>query len=829
MPSTTHDPFVWDVEDLDPTDVSRFGGKGAGLARMLKAGIPVPPGFVIGTDAFRAYHAGGATLPPRLEAELEAAIRRLEERSGKRFGSADGGAEPLLVAVRSGAPVSMPGMMDTVLNLGLDAPRAFAFAQVMGSVSFALDTWLRFWRMFAEIVLGLDSDELEADVEAAKSAALATPSSATFAQLERAIAAALGRPGAEPPTAPGVQLRLAISAVFRSWDSRRAKAYRKNLGIADTLGTAVTVQAMVFGNRDPASGAGVAFSRNPNTGEPGLFGEYIAGRQGEDLVAGTATPIDLSRPEAMDRALRDGLLEHGHNLETLYCDAVDIEFTVESNQLYLLQVRTAKRTAEAAVRIAVDLLRDGTISREEAVRRVTPEQLGKLLRPTFEPAQLAQARRLASGIGSSPGHAAGVAVLEADAAADRAAAGDHVILLRPITSPQDIRGMLVAEGIVTARGGALSHAAVVSRALDKPCIVGCEAIEVDVERRLFRVAGETYAEGTWLSIDGDSGAIYLGRLPVRATVTERAQLIDLTAAATAISHARLAVSALDFGEIARAGSAGPSAVFAGLTDLLIAAGNIDRLTTAIGALADDGQRSSREAEIEALARDVAARAIAAGGAGAIVFRLPSFLSERARQIVPTWASLPARSLLPLGEKSFYAPMARGVAAAAGGSAAVSLLLSGVTELGEMEAFRAAFAGVGQPAAGAFVRSLAGLHNFASAGGDAFDIWVDVDAVVRAAYGFPAELMAARGVFADYRERGYFAHDPQRTPPPFLLAAFATLLDRVGPDRVGVYCGSSAQGEIATALYGLGYRRFCVPANDREAVCLRLARAAIGAP
>lgn len=820
------DRLVWDLDDLDSSDLDRFGGKGAGLARMVAAGIPVPPGFVIGTDAFRAYHACGASLPPELDDELDRAMRRLEARTAKRFG-AGGTHAPLLVSVRSGAPVSMPGMMDTVLNLGLDAAGALAFGRALNDPAFALDTWLRFWRMFADIVLELDPADVESDAAEARAAALADPSLATFAALEERLGTFFARSGAVVETSPVAQLRQAISAVFRSWDSRRAKAYRKNMGIPDSLGTAVTVQAMVFGNRDARSGSGVAFSRNPNTGEAGLFGEYMSGRQGEDIVSGSATPVDLSLPGAMDGALREALVAHGRALETLYRDAVDIEFTVESERLYLLQVRPAKRTAEAAVRIALDLLRSGEISREEAMRRVTPAQLGKLLRPTFDADALHDARLLATGIGSSPGHAAGNARLDADDAAVRAAGGERVILLRPTTSPQDIRGMLVAEGIVTARGGALSHAAVVSRALDKPCIVGCEAIDVDVPRRTFTIGSRTFAEGTMLSIDGDSGRIYLGEIPVRAAATGRAQLGELVAAANALSGARVAVSALDVAEIARAGASSVDGAIVGLTDVLIARGSIDRLTAAVADLASDARRAGAEREIEALARDAAEHALRAAGPMPVAFRLPSFLSERARQIVPSWAALPARTLLPLGEKSFYVPIARGIGAAARGEARVALLLSGLTDVGEIAAFRRDVAAFAVPETGAFLRSFAGVQNFAESGDGDTTIWVDVDAVIRSAYGFPSELMAARGVFADYCERDLIGQNPQSALAPFLVACFAALLRRAGPARTGAVCATAVEGTIATTLYSLGYRRFAVPANDREAVCLGLARAAIG--
>jgi pyruvate,orthophosphate dikinase len=824
----TDDRFVWDFEDLDAGDADRFGGKGAGLARMVAAGIPVPAGFVIGTDAFRAYHEQGATLPARLEDKLDDAMARLERRTGRRF-DAGGRAEPLLVSIRSGAPVSMPGMMDTVLNLGLDASAALAFGRTMQNPAFALDTWLRFWRMYAEIVLGLAPDDIEREAASAAAEALAVPSLETFEAVERRVVATIASAGAAVETSPRAQIRFAIAAVFGSWNSRRAKAYRENLGISDSLGTAVTIQAMVFGNRDARSGSGVAFSRNPNTGERGLFGEYMAGRQGEDIVSGTATPVDLSRPDALDAALLCALEAHGHALEALYRDAVDIEFTVESERLFLLQVRAAKRTAEAAVRIAVDLLANGTISREEAVRRVTPAQLGKLLRPTFDAAALQSARVLTAGIGSSPGHAAGAVSVDADDAAMRAAAGERIILLRPTTSPQDIRGMLVAEGIVTARGGALSHAAVVSRALDKPCIVGCEAIDVDVAHGTFTIGDETFDTRTMLSIDGETGRVYLGELPLRTGAGGRNRLGELVAAASEISSARVGVSAIDVADLRRVANTSADCAIVGLTDLLISAGNIERLTQAIGDITIDGRRADAEREIAFLIEETARLALEASASLSVAFRVPSFLSERARQIVASWAALPAKSLLPLGEKSFYVPIARGIAAAAGGDARASLLLSGLTDRGELAAFRRDIEHVGLPGVGAFVRSYAGLHNFARATGDGddADVWVDVDAVVRSVYGFPSELMAAHGVFADYRERGLVAEDPQSELAPFLIDAFATLLHRVGAASAGAVCASGAEGTIVTSLYALGYRRFAVPASEREPVSLRLARHALG--
>jgi pyruvate,orthophosphate dikinase len=816
--------LVWDVADLDPSDVARFGGKGTGLARMAHAGIPVPPAFVIGTDAFRLYHADGERIPGSLHAELDDGLARLEERSGKQFGRGEG-AEPLLVSVRSGAAVSMPGMMDTVLNLGLDARSARAWAGILGDPAFATETWIRFWRMFGEIVLNVDTVELERATARERAAALADPSDACFEGMERAIVAWFAARGATVETRPREQLELAIAAVFGSWNSRRARAYRKNQAISDELGTAVTVQTMVFGNRDARSGSGVAFSRNPNTGERGLFGEYVVGRQGEDLVAGTATPIELSRPDALERDLHEALTRHASALERLYRDAVDIEFTVEANRLHLLQVRPAKRTAEASVRIATDLLRDGAIDAAEAVMRVTPEQLGRLLRPTFDPAAREAALTLTVGIASSPGNAAGRAIIDADEAADRAAAGERVILLRPTTSPQDIRGMLTADGIVTARGGALSHAAVVSRALDKPCVVGCESIRIDVDARTFAVSGRVFSEGTEISIDGESGAIYLGSVPLVAQSGGGAELGDLLAAATALSGARVSVAALDFGDLERANEPGEHAIV-GITDLLVSSGSIDRLTSAIGRLVGGRDRDAAATDIERLVCDVARRAFAVRP-GRVAFRLPSFLSERARQIVPDWAALPATSLLPIGDERFHVPLVVGISRAAreANVATFDILLSGVTEPTEMAVFRNDVALASGVAFGVVVRSFAGLENFAARSEPQTDVWIDVDAIVRSAYAFPSELFSAQGSFASYLARGSLTIDPQTTLAPFLETSLGKLIRSTGPERVGAILGAASPRDAASTLYALGYRRFAVLAGARERLRLHLGRTA----
>jgi pyruvate,orthophosphate dikinase len=336
--------YVHDIADVDFDDARSFGGKATGLAKMARIGIPIPPAFVVGTNGFHHFRSQGGRVDADLMGEVDGALRRLENLSGKTFAGAE---QPLLVSVRSGAAISMPGMMDTILNLGLDARSAHQLAQTTGKPEFAIDTWMRFWRMFTDTVLNLDPDELTASVAECAGRVRSAVTRDAFDALENAILTHIADSGEEASSDPHVQLERTIEAVFRSWDSARAKAYRAHHGIADDLGTAVTVQAMVFGNADARSGSGVAFTRNPNDGENSLYGEYLVGRQGEDLVSGTYTPIDLSDPQALEKPLRDALIRYGKKLEKLYRDAVDIEFTVEAGELYLLQVRPAKRTAAA--------------------------------------------------------------------------------------------------------------------------------------------------------------------------------------------------------------------------------------------------------------------------------------------------------------------------------------------------------------------------------------------------------------------------------------------------------------------------------------------------
>ncbi|MGH7697762.1 MAG: pyruvate, phosphate dikinase, partial [Candidatus Dormibacteria bacterium] len=487
-----------------------LGGKGAGVAEMTRAGLPVPPGFTITTEACTAYLGAGGRFPEGLLAEVGAHLARLEERAGKRLGDA---ADPLLVSVRSGAAISMPGMMDTVLNLGLNSSTVEGLAARTGDRRFALDAQRRFVQLFGRIVLGIEAEVFDSDLEAAKRRArVASDSELPVEALERLVerfqASCRRHTGKVFPEDPQVQLTQAIAAVFSSWNGRRAVAYREYNHIPHDMGTAVSVQAMVFGNMGPDSGTGVAFTRDPSTGERRLFGEYLLNAQGEDVVAGIRTPEPIA---ALERALPQVYADFAaiaERLEAHYRDVQDMEFTIERGRLYMLQTRGAKRTAAAAVRTAVEMVREGLISKHEALGRVEPAQVDHLLHRAIDPG--AKVTVLAQGLAASPGAASGAAVFDADRAEAMAAQGKKVILVRVETNPDDVHGMIAAEGVLTSRGGRTSHAAVVARGMGKPCVAGAEEVKVDLARRRFQAGGVTVREGEVFTIDGSDGRVIAG-------------------------------------------------------------------------------------------------------------------------------------------------------------------------------------------------------------------------------------------------------------------------------------------------------------------------------
>ena len=509
----------------------QLGGKGANLAEMTNIGVPVPPGFTIATDCCLEY-LRARVIPPALEAEVTRALAHLEEVSGKLFGDA---ANPLLVSVRSGASVSMPGMMETILNLGLNDTTVRGLADASGSARFAYDSYRRFLQMYSDVVLNIPIARFEQLLSTKR----IMTGAATDAELSAESLQALVKEyqqlvrfttGTEFPTDPREQLWGAIQAVWRSWTLKKAVDYRKVNNISEMLGTGVNVVSMVFGNMGDDSGTGVAFTRNPSTGERRFYGEFLVNAQGEDVVAGIRTPLHIDEmADKLPRAYRQ-LLETQEKLEQHFSDMQDIEFTVERGTLYLLQTRTGKRTTAAALRIAMDMVNEGMITRRDAILRVQPSQLDQLLHRVIDPG--VNALPIAVGLPASPGAASGVAVFDPDAAELRAAAGEHVILVRDETTPEDFHGLVAARAVLTARGGMTSHAAVVARGMGKCAIVGCQDIHIDEHQRKFSVGEHEVKEGDWITLDGATGRIFLGELP-----TIPSEVMRVTAGALKTSEA----------------------------------------------------------------------------------------------------------------------------------------------------------------------------------------------------------------------------------------------------------------------------------------------------
>ena len=494
-----------------------LGGKGAGLSEMTNAGLPVPPGFIITTEACNAYYDAGKELPEGLWDGVVAHMKELEAQTGKGFGNVD---NPLLVSVRSGAAFSMPGMMDTVLNLGLNPDTVQGLIALTGNERFAWDAWRRFVAMFGRIVLDLRAEDFDEPFDELKSRANAKLDTDLTSEQLREIGNEFAqivkrKTGEEFPTDPYRQLELAVRAVFDSWFGKRAHDYREFNRIPHDLGTAVNVVAMVFGNMGDDSGTGVAFTRDPNTGEKVLYGEYLTNAQGEDVVAGVRTPAKISQMRDELPAVYAQFEEIAQRLEGHYRDMQDLEFTIERGTLYMLQTRSGKRTAPAAVKIAVDMANEGVLTKEEALQRVDPAQIVQLLLPRFDEAAKEKVgdRLLGKGLNASPGAAVGQAIFDPDRAVEARDAGHPVILVRIETSPDDVHGMLAAKGVLTARGGATSHAAVVARSMGLPCVAGAETLKIDYPKRQMRAGDRVITEGEVISIDGTTGEIFAGELP----------------------------------------------------------------------------------------------------------------------------------------------------------------------------------------------------------------------------------------------------------------------------------------------------------------------------
>ncbi len=503
--------WVYMFSEGDASMRNLLGGKGANLAEMTKLGLPIPQGFTVTTEACTDYYDQGKTISEEIKGQIEDALKVVEEINNKKFGDNN---NPLLVSVRSGARASMPGMMDTILNLGLNDVAVEGFAAGTGNPRFAYDSYRRFIQMFSDVVMGISKSKFERvldEIKEQKGVKLDTELDADDLKEVVVKFKALYKEdmGKDFPQDPKEQLMEAVTAVFRSWDNPRAIVYRRMNDIPGDWGTAVNVQTMVFGNMGDTSGTGVAFTRNPATGENGIFGEYLINAQGEDVVAGIRTPQPITKLEEDMPEVYKQFMEIASKLENHYRDMQDMEFTIENGKLYFLQTRNGKRTAAAALKIAVDLVDEGMLTEKEAVMKVEPKQLDQLLHPNFDAAALKAAKVVAKGLAASPGAAAGRVYFTAEDAKEAGARGERVVLVRLETSPEDIEGMAASEGILTVRGGMTSHAAVVARGMGTCCVSGCGEITVNEEEKYFTVAGQKIVEGDYISIDGSTGNVYL--------------------------------------------------------------------------------------------------------------------------------------------------------------------------------------------------------------------------------------------------------------------------------------------------------------------------------
>ena len=502
--------FVYLFSEGDKSMRNLLGGKGANLAEMTNIGLPVPQGFTITTEACTKYYDDGRTLSQEVVDQIYAALAKIEEINNKKFGD---NSNPLLVSVRSGARASMPGMMDTILNLGLNDIAVEGLANLTNNPRFAYDSYRRFIQMFADVVMEIEKANFEALMDAMKEEKGVTLDTELDAEdLKKLVGQFKVKyaelKGAEFPQDPKEQLLEAVKAVFRSWDNPRANVYRRLNGIPYSWGTAVNVQTMVFGNMGEDSGTGVAFSRNPSTGENVLYGEYLFNAQGEDVVAGIRTPQPIAHLQEDNPALYEQFKEVTKILENHYRDMQDMEFTIEKGKLFMLQTRNGKRTAQAALKIAIDLVKEGLISEQEAVLMVEPKSLDSLLHKGFDQAALKAAKPITKGLNASPGAACGQVVFSAERAKECKAEGMKVVLVRLETSPEDIEGMIASQGILTGRGGMTSHAAVVARGMGTCCVAGAGEIRVNEEEKYFEVGGKRYNELDWISIDGNTGYVY---------------------------------------------------------------------------------------------------------------------------------------------------------------------------------------------------------------------------------------------------------------------------------------------------------------------------------
>jgi len=823
--------LTFDISDSPTDDRAVLGGKGAGLVSMTRAGLRVPPAFVLSTRCCARY-LQERTLPDDLVRDVRERTRVLQEQTGKTFG---GGPVPLLLSVRSGAPVSMPGMMDTVLNLGLDRTAAIALAERSGSVRFMADVLARFHSMYAEIVLDVldveDSPVEEVLTDLGDDPDAADVYDALWARLQGHLEEA----GEDlVPDEPYAQLEGAIEAVFRSWNTRRAIAYRTLHGIDHAMGTAVVVQSMVFGNLDADSGSGVVFSRNPVTGEPGLYGEYLAASQGEDVVAGVRTPDPVASLSHRLPAVYEELVQTVARLERDHRDVLDIEFTVETGTLYLLQVRSAKRTAPAAVRIATDFLDEFGAEARGILQTVTLDHLRSLSRPLFDDDALAAAREsgrlLARGTGASPGHVSGVLALTPDRAEALAAEGHAVILARAVTSPTDLHGMIAASGVITATGGATSHAAVVARALGRTCVVGCAELSFDAAAGTMTAGRTVLREGDPVSVDGDSGDVYAGGIAIAAEGIAHEEIDALARFCRDLAGVELFVRAATVDEIRRARVLGATGVVVAAADLLATHPRFAEVVAELAAHHDDAHAFSALSDVLA---DAFRPLFEEAGALEFGVRALDFLVDETSEMLRSDAIVVEQPglALPLGSRPLVEAHLSGLARARldlEDGPRVHVSVRNVSGEGEARLLADIARGYEEVAAGAYVASPRGAINVAAIAGHVERVWVEVRLLQAAMFGLPPRLFLTKEPLASYAASGALDRDPRDEIDSVvapLLEAVAVAATAPGPHAIGLRITGPVSESLLGSLYDMGVRRFAVDFAEAGPALLALGRAA----
>ena len=781
-------------------------------------------------------------LSAELVTEVFEHVADLEESTSSSFG---GGSSPLLVSVRSGAPISMPGMMDTVLNLGLNPQTAEALARVSGDRLFAADVMIRFHRMYAEIVLRADGDSVVEPAEEFAGHAGGDTASATFFEDLWSVMCntEINEVGVSVPENPREQLEKAITAVFDSWNTRRANTYRRHNRISDSLGTAVVIQAMVFGNLGSPSGSGVVFTRNPTTGVPGLYGEYVEGGQGEEVVSGTRTPEPIAHAAHRIPGVFSELDRLASDLEKQRNDVLDIEFTVERGKLYFLQVRSAKRTASAAVRIASDFLKEGHMIPLDAISGVTAAQLREIERPCFGLDSVQQARAsgrvLMKGIAASIGQAHGVAVLDPDRAEEIAAEGANVILLRSTTSPLDLHGMIASQGIVTARGGATSHAAVVARALGRPAVVGCSDLKVDAEARRFTIGMDEYREGVSLSIDGASGEIFEGVIPLTQSTEVTSDLGRVLSVARAAAPGCQVFGVCTTSEqVEGVRSRGAGGVAVRMFDLLVTNGLIEDFADELLQQRDrDRVDLSR---FEPVMAQLLVPILIASENLPVAVRAVDLVDGDAADLIDIpalFAAYPGLGV-PLGVPELLRAQIAGLALASGMSGRVSKahLVARhiadpreIAELGGMAEQEMSRPGRGDLEVGALVTTSLGVQLAPELSLRSGSVWFDAQRLLANSSGYPASVFTGAEPLDEYMRRGMLSHDPRLGADDAQLQVFSSVNKirvRAPQCRIGVRLSAPISAELVGAYYRSGVRMFATDPEEIRPTALVLGKEAL---